>query len=597
MLPYIDVPFHHLGSVTGASVDELKLIASFLLSYPLAGILKRIPDAKPWQKNVFIIGVSLFYLIGLFDLWSGIRTIFLSSAGAYLIASYVEGPFMPWIGFVFVMGHMSVSHIYRQYMNDPRKVDITGAQMVLVMKVAKIVFYGTDDGEHPLQLTAFCWNVQDGRLPEKDLAAIQREKALPRLPSALDYAGYVLFFPSLFAGPSFDYVDYRRWLETSMFEVPPGTDLSQHPKTRKQRKIPRSSTPATIKAVIGLVWIFLFLKFSAWYNTDLVLGEQYMRYSFIRRVWILEMLGFTTRMKYYGVWHLTEGACILSGMGYKGINPNTGKVEWNRLQNVNPWGIESAQNSRAYLENWNMNTNHWLRNYMYLRVTPKGKKPGFRASIATFVTSAFWHGFYPGYYLSFVLGAFVQTVAKSKFQERDQNALHKAINSVRQIDFRRYVRPFFLTPDGQRPTAYKPYYDIISYLVTQTAFCFTTAPFVLLTLSASLLVWSRVYFYAVLGVAASMVFFASPAKAWLIQRLRIRNQSATRAQDKARAAEKEREHPLMGLPSDPGGDMEDAVKEMMEEVEGKRRSGNQIGMPEAIEIRKAVEEGIGKNIS
>ena len=33
---------------------------------------------------------------------------------------------MPWIGFVFVMGHMSVSHISRQFANAPDKVDITG---------------------------------------------------------------------------------------------------------------------------------------------------------------------------------------------------------------------------------------------------------------------------------------------------------------------------------------------------------------------------------------------------------------------------------------------------------------------------------------
>lgn len=33
----------------------VKLIFSFLLSYPLAGLLKRIPDAKPYQKNLFIV--------------------------------------------------------------------------------------------------------------------------------------------------------------------------------------------------------------------------------------------------------------------------------------------------------------------------------------------------------------------------------------------------------------------------------------------------------------------------------------------------------------------------------------------------------------
>lgn len=341
--------------------------------------------------------MSLFYLVGLFDLWGGIRTVLISSIGAYAIASYVQGPLMPWIGFIFLMGHLSVNHLYRQFLNDPTVVDITGVQMVLVMK-----------------LTAFCWNVQDGRLPPEELADFQRERAVAQLPSVLDYAGYVFFFPSLFAGPAFDYVDYRRWIETTMFDVPAGTDPSIKPKTRKKRKIPESHIPATIKLVTGLAWIFLFLQFNPWYNADLVLSEQYLQYGFLRRVWLLEMLGFCTRMKYYGVWSLTEGACVLAGIGYNGVDPKTGKVDWNRLQNVNPLGVELAQNSRAYLENWNMNTNHWLRNYMYLRVTPKGKKPGFRASLATFVTSAFWHGFYPGYYLTFVLAAFLQTIAKSK---------------------------------------------------------------------------------------------------------------------------------------------------------------------------------------
>ena len=223
-----------------------------------------------------------------------------------------------------------------------------------------------------------------------------------------------LFFPSLFAGPAFDYVDYRQWIETTMFEVPAGIDPVHAPRTKKKRRIPRSGTPAAMKAIAGLFWIFLFLKFNALYNTDLVLADEYTRYGFFRRVWVLHMLGFATRLKYYGVWALTEGACILSGLGYKGIDPQTKQIRWDRLENVNPAGIEFAQNSRAYLENWNKNTNNWLRNYMYLRVTPKGKKPGFRASLATFTTSAFWHGFYPGYYLSFVLAAFLQTVAKSQ---------------------------------------------------------------------------------------------------------------------------------------------------------------------------------------
>ncbi|KAK1768523.1 MBOAT, membrane-bound O-acyltransferase family-domain-containing protein [Phialemonium atrogriseum] len=399
MLPFINAPFEYAGSKLGAGPDELKLVFSFILSYPLAGVLKRIPDRSPQQKNIFIISVALFYLVGLFDLWGGLRTIAISAGGAYTIAKSLRGsPYMPWVGFVFLMGHMSVNHIARQAADNPSVVDITGAQMVMVMK-----------------LSAFCWNVADGVLPEDQLSDYQRDRRLAELPGLLDYAGYVFFFPSLLVGPAFDYVDYRRWLDTTMFTVPAQVDPTKKPPTRRKRKIPRSATPAMWKLAGGLAWIVLFLNLSGMYGTDAVTGPTYMDHGLLHRLFILHMVGFTARCKYYGVWTMTEGSCILAGLGYNGVDPITGKVSWDRLQNISPWGVETAQNSRAYLGNWNINTNKWLRNYIYLRVTPRGKKPGFRASLATFATSAFWHGFYPGYYLSFMMGSFIQTVAKSKF--------------------------------------------------------------------------------------------------------------------------------------------------------------------------------------
>ena len=52
--------------------------------------------------------------------------------------------------------------------------------------------------------------------------------------------------------------------------------------------------------------------------------------------------------------------------------------------------IEFAENLKVLLDSWNMKTNVWLRECVYKRVTPKGKKPGFRSSMITFATSAFW---------------------------------------------------------------------------------------------------------------------------------------------------------------------------------------------------------------
>ncbi|CAG8071904.1 unnamed protein product [Penicillium olsonii] len=556
MLPYVDQVFELPARLTGASIDELKLIGSFLLSYPLAALLKRIPDAQPWKKNVFIIGVSLFYLVGLFDLWDGLRTLMYSAAGTYAIAYYVDGSLMPWIGFLFLMGHMSLNHIFRQMADDGATVDITGAQMVLVMK-----------------LTSFCWNVHDGRLAQEKLSDPQKYSAITKFPAIVDYLGYVMFFPSLFAGPSFEYVDYRRWIDTTLFDVPPGTDPSKVPATRKKRKIPRSGTPAAKKAAVGLIWILIFIQLGSYFTTDFLLSEAFLRYSFLRRVFTVHMVGFTARTKYYGVWALTEGACILSGMGYNSFDPKSGKVFWNRLENVDPWGLETAQNSHAYLGSWNKNTNHWLRNYVYLRVTPKGKKPGFRASMATFATSALWHGFYPGYYMTFILGSFIQTVAKH---------------------FRRYVRPFFLTPDGLKPMANKRYYDILSWLATQLTLSYAVMPFVLLRFNESMTVWGRVYYYGIINCAVSLVAFASfsPLKGHLVSRLKRRNKPHV-----GRTASTESVRPpVLGLPNDPERDFDEAVAEIKAEIENRGRRGSTVTMPTGDDLKAAVEQKIGRKL-
>ncbi|PNS15521.1 Lysophospholipid acyltransferase [Sphaceloma murrayae] len=550
MLPYINAPFEGASRLTGASVDELKLIFLFLLSYPLAGVLKRIPDSQPYLKNSFNISVSVFFLVGLFNLRSGLLVILFSAAGTYAICTFVKGPYMPWIGFVFLMGYMSVSHIYRQIVSDPGLVDITGAQMVLVMK-----------------LTAFTWNVYDGTQPIEYLDDYQKSRALKQLPDLLDYLGYVFFFPSLMAGPAFDFADYRKWIETSMFDLPPGTDPAKAPATRKQRRIPRSGTPAMIKAATGLAWILAFLKFSEFYHLDVVLDESYRSYGFLRRIWLLYMLGLTTRMKYYGVWSLTEGSCILSGIGYKGLDPVTGKPDWTRLTNVKPWGVELAQNSHAYLGNWNINTNNWLRNYVYLRVTPRGKKPGFRATMATFVTSAFWHGFYPGYYLTFVLASFLQNVSKNS---------------------RRLLRPFFLSPDGKTALPSKRIYDVFSFLITQVSFAFCVAPFILLEIGDSLVVWARVYFYAVIGTLFCSLFLLSPGKAYLAKE--VKKRQATAAKPEMHRQDSNRLPTYLGLPNDPGQEWDEMVDEIAGEIERRRKDGKD---PVA-EIKAVLRERFGE---
>ena len=103
----------------------------------------------------------------------------------------------------------------------------------------------------------------------------------------------------------------------------------------------------------------------------------------------LQLCQVIERTKYYGIWTLTEGAAILTGFGYTGVAPDGKTTVWDGAANIIVRNVELPPNFKVLLDSWNMKTNVWLRECIYKRVTPKGKKPGFRSSMLTFGTSAF----------------------------------------------------------------------------------------------------------------------------------------------------------------------------------------------------------------
>lgn len=143
------------------------------------------------------------------------------------------------------------------------------------------------------------------------------------------------------------------------------------------------------------------------------------------------------------------------------------------------------------------------------------------------------------------------------------------------LDVRRYVRPFFLDPKTDEPTSYKIYYDIASYVVTQLTFSFVVGPFVTLTLPASLLVWSRVYFYAIIGTALATGFFASPGKLYLIKLLKKRSGETGAKMMRTTSQESiTGNQPILGLPPNPDRDFQEIVQEVQAEIEARRNAEN-----------------------
>jgi lysophospholipid acyltransferase len=84
-----------------------------------------------------------------------------------------------------------------------------------------------------------------------------------------------------------------------------------------------------------------------------------------------------------------QGAAIVTGLGFSGYD-QSGRSIWTGAANVDILAIEIPSGFKGLIDAWNMKTNVWLRECVYKRVTPTGKKPGFMSSMLTFLTSAFW---------------------------------------------------------------------------------------------------------------------------------------------------------------------------------------------------------------
>ena len=186
-------------------------------------------------------------------------------------------------------------------------------------------------------------------------------------------------------------------------------------------------------------------------------------------------------------------------------------------------------------------------------------------------------------------------------------------NTNNPIDTRRMIRPLFMTPDGKSPLPTKRYYDIFTLVLTQIVFAYTVAPFYLLSFSNTMTVWARVYFYTLIGVAASFALFSRslPFRAMLVKRVNAHQTSASTPIDPATIEKEAREEakregllrressesvstnsthgrraPTLGIADDPEAEIDEIVAEVRREFEERRRRGS---MMQSFDVRKAVQ--------
>ncbi|KAH8290389.1 hypothetical protein KR054_002510 [Drosophila jambulina] len=454
--------FTWLADMVGLSVDLVNFLLCQISALFLASLFRSVlHPSKVSSKLRHTFALSIGLAFGYFCF--GQQAIHIAGLPAicYIVIRTQDPRIVQRAVLLVAMSYLLCVHLMRQlYDYGSYALDITGPLMIITQKVTSLAF-----------------SIHDGFVRrDEDLTKAQQYHAIRKMPSALEYFSYVWHFPSILAGPLVFYKDYIDFVEGyNLLSSPPGNGNLDNGK--KEVVLEPSPTKAVIRKVVGsLVCAFIFMKFVKLYPVKDMKEDDFLNdTSMVYKYWYAMMATTCIRFKYYHAWLLADAICNNSGLGFTGYDKD-GNPKWDLISNINVLSFEFSTNMRDAINNWNCGTNRWLRTLVYERVPLK------YGTLLTFALSAVWHGFYPGYYLTFATGAVVVTAARTG---------------------RRLFRHRF-----QSTQVTRMFYDILTCLITRVVLGYATFPFVLLEFMGSIKLYLR--FYLCLHIISLVTIFILP---------------------------------------------------------------------------------------
>jgi len=379
-----------LADKIGQAPDTLLYVLILFAAYPLSLLVGVLPSKLLRHLFFGIGGIIMMQIMYGADWIHSLITIM----GTYMLMKILPWRIMPASVFVFLMTYLGFSHLYRMYVDYMgMTVDFTRSQMVLCIKLTSLAYniYDGKIGNAKLEKILRAQKELDSTSEKsrrkinalEKILASQAKYAIHRPPNFLEYLGYCYCFPTIMAGPAFEYTDYITTVDGSIFK-----------KKGPSQELPGTVLPALTQLAIGILCLLGFVMGSATFPIQTIAKAPFFKKTLLYRCLYAWVAMLIVRLKYYFAWKVAEGACIMAGFGFEGYNENGSNKGWNGVSNIDILGVELAGNASQATRSWNKRTQGWLERYVYNRTN--------RSLLAVYTVSAVWHGFYPGYYFSFL---------------------------------------------------------------------------------------------------------------------------------------------------------------------------------------------------
>ncbi|KAG9393957.1 Membrane bound O-acyl transferase, MBOAT [Carpediemonas membranifera] len=324
-------------------------------------------------------------------------------------------------------------------------LDYSGPLMVFVQKI-----------------TMLAHNIEDGKKMKSDPTSLtprQRRYAISSMPKLSEYVAYVFFFPSVMFGPNFEFADFRTFLMTK--KLP-----SDKPRENRMRAIGKNFAIALCLIPVAA------LSFNH-FNASTLSDPAFLTSSLVWKAVAIKVVCVMFRVKYYFAWIMSDAFCAAAGFGLHEVD---GRYVYGKYSNIDIVHFETTPDVRTVTGAWNRGTNRWLKYYIYDRV------PAPRAvrTLMTYLMSALWHGFFPGYYVFFL------AMALGTFTHRALRKAFRPLVAARS----RYVMWIYV---------------ITGCVITNVYVEFVESAFALMRLAPILDLWAAVYYIPVIGAVALLL--------------------------------------------------------------------------------------------
>nr|CAD7588507.1 unnamed protein product [Timema genevievae] len=428
--------FIWVSDYSGLPIDQINFLISQFLALGLAPLFRTAlhpSTTNPATRHA--VGLVLGLALGYFCF--GMQAIHLGGLPAlcYIVMRTQDPHIMQRMVLGVALLYLSCIHVHRQmYDYGSYTLDITGPLMVITQKVTSLAF-----------------SLHDGLTRQEDeLTANQKYHVIKKMPTLLEYFSFMFHFQALMCGPVVFYRDYMDFIDGTNFLKHAPSSSGNLDNNSNSRKVVFEPSPYLVvfkKLVVSVLCALLYVKLIPSFPIQRVKEAEFVEdTTFPYKMYYLIISTTLVRFKYYHAWLLADAICNASSLGFNGFDQN-GNPRWDLISNVDVLKFEFSLSLRDSIEQWNKGTGRWLRMIVYDRVDRCH-------TLLTYALSALWHGFYPGYYLTFMSGAMFTFSSRA---------------------VRRTIRPYFLNPPWL-----KSVYDLATLLTTRVVMGYITFSFVLL---------------------------------------------------------------------------------------------------------------------